>query len=1147
MPNAEYSGIDLKISADSSNAIKNIESLKKMLASISTIANDKNGSASNIKNLGDGVNKLSNALSKLSKMKIDDNAMGRTLTRIKNISAQLSQVGAENSQGITQLGNGVSKIANTFNKLGKLNANSFKGFSDSLKNMRTILSSISDEDVAKLDKIAMPMYLLSKTNPSKALKNSANATKDTAKDVSDKKKGNNYALIERSVQNLGGAFKQITGYASKAYSTVGRVASAISGRLTSSLTSAVKKMNDLKSAIGRIALYRAMRTVIKNISAGIQEGLQNAYYWANETGNKFASSMDSIATSANYAKNSLGAMAAPIYNALAPVIDAIIDKFVALVNIINQVFSLLGGSGKWIKAIKQPKKYAAAVGGIGGAAKGAKKQLDLFLASFDELHLTNKSNGSSGGGGGGGSGGGSSYGDMFEYEDISSDIKKWMNTDDWTDLGKTVGEKLNVITKSMDDWINHKFRPFLKTWSTRLATFLNGFMETYDFERLGKLMADGLNALIDGANTFMETFNSYNFGKSIAKVIDGWFKYVDWNNLARYFSNKLQTFVNVAQGFVDELMPNAFANGYRIGTMLKDIFNSIQWEQIRETLSTGLHTIARFMEGFFSGQDGSFDNFGKEFCTTIKSVLENPDTSIIIEGVASFINSFIDILDDAALWFDVGEAVGKALGAIDWGNALKVAIEAIGSAFTGLFAGLFEEDHGTAFLGVVAAVSTIKGAFSIARQSLVKAAIDTFADKISNGLISSIKTDIQDSVEQGALDGIGDTLKTRFSTIASNVVTALPTLGWVAVGAGIIAAIGLGFSEMAQPTYQEKLKEIDELQDDFYQKYGMNETQYMQKYGVPALQEAYNKLTGLDDVYHNTSLNSQQSWLKDTTGTFSDMSAQSNATVSDAYSKMNATTTDSNSAMSQNTTLTWDKIKSFLGNTWNGLKQTTSTSFNHIKTTIGNAWSNVKSNASNTWNTIKSNLSEKFSEISSNAKNSFEGMKNTVAGKFDSIKSKMTTPIESAKNRISGIVDTIKGFFSNMHISIPHIPLPHFSVSPRGWEIGDLLKGKIPRLGIEWYAQGGFPDAGQLFIAREAGAEMVGNIGGRTAVANNDQIVSAVSSGVYKAVMSAMNGNSGNGGNINLTVNLDGKVVYKDFVKRHNQEVKQTGESPLLV
>ena len=49
-------------------------------------------------------------------------------------------------------------------------------------------------------------------------------------------------------------------------------------------------------------------------------------------------------------------------------------------------------------------------------------------------------------------------------------------------------------------------------------------------------------------------------------------------------------------------------------------------------------------------------------------------------------------------------------------------------------------------------------------------------------------------------------------------------------------------------------------------------------------------------------------------------------------------------------------------------------------------------------------------------------------------------------------------------------------------------------------AAGGFPDTGQMFIAREAGPEMVGTIGGRTAVANNDQIVQAVASGVASAV-----------------------------------------------
>ena len=50
------------------------------------------------------------------------------------------------------------------------------------------------------------------------------------------------------------------------------------------------------------------------------------------------------------------------------------------------------------------------------------------------------------------------------------------------------------------------------------------------------------------------------------------------------------------------------------------------------------------------------------------------------------------------------------------------------------------------------------------------------------------------------------------------------------------------------------------------------------------------------------------------------------------------------------------------------------------------------------------------------------------------------------------------------------------------------------------FANGGFPDAGQLFIAREAGAEMVGSLGGHTAVANNDQIVEGIREGVEAAM-----------------------------------------------
>lgn len=70
------------------------------------------------------------------------------------------------------------------------------------------------------------------------------------------------------------------------------------------------------------------------------------------------------------------------------------------------------------------------------------------------------------------------------------------------------------------------------------------------------------------------------------------------------------------------------------------------------------------------------------------------------------------------------------------------------------------------------------------------------------------------------------------------------------------------------------------------------------------------------------------------------------------------------------------------------------------------------------------------------------------------------------------------------------------------WQSGGGFSGSKGK-----FAEGGFPVEGQLFIAREAGPEMVGTIGGRTAVANNDQIVEGIRQGVFEAVSAAMANN----------------------------------------
>ena len=99
-------------------------------------------------------------------------------------------------------------------------------------------------------------------------------------------------------------------------------------------------------------------------------------------------------------------------------------------------------------------------------------------------------------------------------------------------------------------------------------------------------------------------------------------------------------------------------------------------------------------------------------------------------------------------------------------------------------------------------------------------------------------------------------------------------------------------------------------------------------------------------------------------------------------------------------------------------------------------------------------------------------------------------------------------------------------------------KVTLPRL-----ADGGMVSTGQMFIAREAGPEMVGSIGNRTAVANNDQIVESVSRGVYQAVVAAMG--SSRGDQV-VEAKVNDKVLFEVVVSRARQETVRTGYNPLL-
>lgn len=211
----------------------------------------------------------------------------------------------------------------------------------------------------------------------------------------------------------------------------------------------------------------------------------------------------------------------------------------------------------------------------------------------------------------------------------------------------------------------------------------------------------------------------------------------------------------------------------------------------------------------------------------------------------------------------------------------------------------------------------------------------------------------------------------------------------------------------------------------------------------------------------------------------------------------------------------WNSVKEKTIEVWNGIKDWLSTAWNSIKTTASSVWSSVSTTVSNTWTTIKTNASKFMSNLLDTFKTKFEKLKQTVTDAISRIKSAF-----------------------NFDWHLPDLELPHISVSysDAPWALARFFGiYSIPHLSVDWYANGGFPDAGQLFIANDAGPEMVGSIGGKTAVANNDQIVEAIAQGVFRAVTEAMNGNSGNRKQ-EVVIYLDGKAMARRLYP-YNQEV----------
>lgn len=171
----------------------------------------------------------------------------------------------------------------------------------------------------------------------------------------------------------------------------------------------------------------------------------------------------------------------------------------------------------------------------------------------------------------------------------------------------------------------------------------------------------------------------------------------------------------------------------------------------------------------------------------------------------------------------------------------------------------------------------------------------------------------------------------------------------------------------------------------------------------------------------------------------------------------------------------------------------------------------------------------------------FDVIDKLTGGKLTGVKNKFWSKFEEIKNVVKNAIDAVKRFFAG-EWPTPKIKMPHFQISPPGWSIGDLVKGSIPRLSVNWHAKGAIlnrptvinQSGNTIDVAGEAGPEAVTPI--ETLKKYVREEVRANNADLIKALAEVL-------GDLGLTmenvINLGDERIYQKVVKLTIKELNR--------
>lgn len=829
------------------------------------------------------------------------------------------------------------------------------------------------------------------------------------------------------------------------------------------------------------ALTQGIEANFKTMTQAEKAMLRYQYVMANTAAAQgdFARTADTWHNQVTILKQSFqqlaGIIGGALINAFKPflkVLNAVLQKVISFAEMVTNALGSIFGWKYEASDVGITDDLADSYGDVADAAndaangtKKAAKEAKKSTRVFDELKVisSNKDKGSSGSGSGSSGGGGGASGSSGKlvaadtiFKDYESKIK------DLEGLGKSIsGALINAMQGIKWDEVYAKASGF----GSGLAKFLNGLFEgqkgTTLFGETGKLIANSLNTVLHGLDSFGTTFDWKQFGNSIADGVNKFFQNFDFALLA-------QTLNAWAQGAFDAV---------------KTAISNISWKDVWDGIKTFLSNLDVETVAIVIGALTIKKILKMHLAATAMSVVGTALSKAIASSLATKLG--VEIAENATISSVLSTALSNKIGSL----------------------GTITGKIGKIALTVGSVVIAAEGGLSIGKWLGNKIADATQSEDMKQYRVDFKFSDLfsysLDEWKQGFSDWWNDTWGPAFSE------------WWKDVKNGD-SHVYIPFAGVELPSYRETFQSISDWWDGV--------KKYWKKKKDNALEIVAKIKNKASDLWKDFT----KEWknVKDKTAEFKTKIASK---ASDLWEKFKKSWGETKTAqfllkIGSKAKDLWDKFKKSWGET------RTAQFLLKIASKISELWGNFKKS----WGEKKSvsfllKRGTKVSELWNDFKKSWNSATRAV-----------TIGLNFAKDTLKNMWSSVTGFFGGKTVNV--------STKATKKADGGVFSGGSWKP-IKKYAVGGLPNMGQMFVAREAGPELVGTLGGHTAVMNNDQIVSSVSAGVAQAVKEVIQPlvKTSVGNNRPIQISLDGKVIFDSTRQSAREYFNRTGMSPYPV